>query len=159
MPEQSTGVTVRDPLDTLELATAVLVRNFEMLRRRSDIYQELDRAEYLLLRVLDESGPVDIGTLAAAVGLDPSTAGRQVAAMRGKGLAECAPSDADRRRNIVSPTDEGRRRMAATRARRRETTATLLSDWTNEDVDTLARLLIRYNGSVAERYLTEPAKV
>ena len=43
-----------NPLDEIELATAVLTRNFELLRRRSDVYTDLDRAEYLLLRTLDD---------------------------------------------------------------------------------------------------------
>jgi hypothetical protein len=42
-----------DALDVLELATAVLVRNFELLRRRTGVYADLDQSEYLLLRTLD----------------------------------------------------------------------------------------------------------
>jgi DNA-binding transcriptional ArsR family regulator len=84
------GIVDHDPLEAIEIASAVLMRNFELLRRRSDIYAELDRSEYLLLRALQQTGPADIGMLAAALGLDPSTAGRQVAAMQRKGLVSCA---------------------------------------------------------------------
>ena len=144
-------------VDVIEVASAVLVRNFELLRRRGGIYGDLDRAEYLLLRTLDRIGPSDICTLARALGLDPSTAGRQVSALQGKGMVERAPGETDRRRNIISPTAAGRARMAAVRDRRRETTRELLADWSEEDVRTLGDMFTRYNRSVAERYLTEQA--
>jgi DNA-binding MarR family transcriptional regulator len=144
---------VEDGLDVLELATAVLMRNFELLRRRSDAYADLDRAEYLLLRTLDQLGPTDIGSLAAAVGLDPSTAGRQVAVMESRALVDRAPAEDDRRRSIVATTADGRRRMELTRARRREGAAEMLADWSADDLHQLATLLTRYNKAVADRYL------
>lgn len=147
------GVAASDSLDVIELAAAVLVRNFELLRRRSDVYAELDRAEYLLLRTLEATGPADICTLASALGLDPSTAGRQVAAAQADGLVERTPPPTDRRRSIVSPTEEGRRRMDQTRARRRESTGRLLAGWSQEDLDTLGDMFTRYNGAVAAMYL------
>jgi DNA-binding MarR family transcriptional regulator len=143
-----------DGLDILEMSTAVLTRNLELWRRRSDVYTELDRAEYLLLRVLDELGPADIGSLAGALGLDPSTAGRQVAVLEGKALVERTPAEADRRRSIIAPSDEGRRRMEITRTLRRAATADIVADWTETEVRQLAELLTRYNKAVADRYLT-----
>ena len=145
---------VEDGLDVLELATAVLMRNFELLRRRTDTYADLDRAEYLLLRTLDQLGPTDIGSLAAAVGLDPSTAGRQVAGMESRELVDRTPAAEDRRRSIIAPTAEGRRRMEQTRFRRRESAAEMLADWSEEELRELAMLLTRYNKAVADRYLT-----
>lgn len=147
------GDGVVDGLDVLELATAVLARNFELLRRRSDVYTELDKAEYLLLRTLDQLGPTDIGSLAAAVGLDPSTAGRQVAGMEGRDLVDRTPSPDDRRRSMIAPTEAGRQRMTATRARRRAATAEMLADWTDEELQQLGDLLTRYNKAIADRYL------
>ncbi len=145
---------VEDGLDVLELATAVLARNFELLRRRTDAYADLDRAEYLLLRTLDKLGPTDIGSLAAAAGLDPSTAGRQVAGMESRALVDRMPAADDRRRSIIAPTAEGRRRMELTRSRRRESAAELVDDWSADDLHQLATLLTRYNKAVAGRYLT-----
>lgn len=145
-----------DVLDVIELASAVLVRNFELLRRRSDAYTNLDRAEYLLLRTLDQTGPLDICTLAGAVGLDPSTAGRQAAVMQGKGLVERRRDAADRRRSIVCPTSKGHKLMVRTRARRREATAELLAEWADDELRTLARTFTHYNQTVAQRYLSPP---
>jgi DNA-binding MarR family transcriptional regulator len=150
------GIDEDDPLEAIEIASAVLMRNFELLRRRSDIYSELDRSEYLLLRALQQTGPADIGMLAAALGLDPSTAGRQVAAMQRKGLVSCAPSVGDRRRSIATATPEGRRLREATRRRRREATAELLHGWSQADLQQLARMFTRYNQAIARAYLHAP---
>jgi DNA-binding MarR family transcriptional regulator len=141
-------------LDVIEVASAMLVRNFELLRRRSDVYSELDRAEYLLLRILDQAGPSDICGLAAALGVDPSTAGRQVVAMESKALVHRAPADADRRRTIITPTAEGHSRMLATRARRSQVTAELLADWSDEELRTLGAMFSRYNEALARKFLT-----
>lgn len=143
-----------DVLADIETQAAILVRHFEMLRRRSDVYAQLDRAEYLLLRTLEGGGPTDICGLAAALGLDPSTAGRQVTAMQAHGLVRRAPSSTDRRRSIVEPTEHGRRLMDQVRDRRRRMTADLLSGWTGEDMQTLAAMFTRYNQTVAGRYLS-----
>jgi DNA-binding MarR family transcriptional regulator len=140
-------------LDQIELASAVLVRNFELLRRRSGIYSDLDRAEYLLLATLGQAGPADIAALAAALGVDPSTAGRQVAVMLDKGLVTRRPSVDDRRRSVITPTPEGQRRLALTRQRRRDLTGRLLAGWPEEDLRRLAEMFGRYNQAVADHYL------
>jgi DNA-binding MarR family transcriptional regulator len=147
------NTVTEDALDVVERATAVLTRNFELLRRRSDIYTSLDRSEYLLLRTLVEHGPADISTVAAALGLDPSTAGRQVGGMQSKGLVERAPAQDDRRRSIITPTAQGKRAMRLTKQRRRAATEQLLGDWADTDLRQLADLLSRYNQAVATQYL------
>ncbi|RZT86729.1 MarR family transcriptional regulator [Pseudonocardia sediminis] len=148
-----TGATA--PLDVIEVASAVLVRNFELLRRRTGD-RDLDRSEYLLLRTLDAAGPSDICSLAAALGLDPSTAGRQVTVLAGKDLVRRTPAESDRRRSVISPTEEGLERMRAERDRRRHDTAELLDGWSEADLRTLGEMFTRYNGAVAEKYLTAP---
>ena len=59
-------------LAVIERQTAVLIRHIELLYRRTDLHDDLDRASYLLLRTLADCGPMDINGLAAALGLDPS---------------------------------------------------------------------------------------
>lgn len=153
-PKEGAVTVAADLLDVVEMQSAVLVRNFELLRRRGKVYTELDGAEYLLLRTLEERGPLDIGTLAAALGLDPSTAGRQVGQMHTAGLLSREPAPDDRRRNIVAATAAGREAADAVRRRRRASIADLLADWDPQDVDTLGEMFTRYNGAVAEKYLT-----
>lgn len=140
--------------DAVEWQSAVLVRHFELLRRRSDGHDELDRAEYLLLRILQGKGPATINTLAGLLGLDPSTAGRQVATMQAAGLVNRAPAPQDRRCSVISPSEEGLRRMAVVRQRRTDGVAELLADWSENDVRELGQMFARYNRAVAQRYLS-----
>jgi DNA-binding MarR family transcriptional regulator len=155
LPETTHPASADDSeaLEQIELQSAVLVRHFEMLRRRTDVYADLDRAEYLLLRTLDTSGATDICGLASALGLDPSTAGRQITAMSAHGLVRREPSPTDRRRSIITPTAHGRSLMNRVRDQRRRSTADLLSGWSGEDLQTLARMFTGYNRTVAQAYL------
>lgn len=148
----------RQALSAVERQTAILMRHFELLHRRTDIHDTLDRAEYLLLRALDETGASNINALAALLGLDPSTAGRQLAALQRAGLVERAPDPADRRCSIVTPTAEGLERMRRVRRRRTQATAELLGDWSDADLLAFDELLGKYNRTVAERYLTGPGR-
>lgn len=142
-----------DALDVVESQSAVLVRNFELLRRRADVYGALDRSSYLLLRALDVLGPADINTLATAVGLDPSTVGRQIAAMQAKKLVDRTAAAEDRRRSIVAPTATGRHEADRVRRQRRRDLAALLDGWTGDELATLGEMFTRYNRAVAVRYL------
>ena len=148
---RSTGGS--DLLDVIESQSAVLVRNFELLRRRSDVYGTLDRSSYLLLRALDALGPADINTLATAVGLDPSTVGRQIAAMESKKLVDRTAAPDDRRRSIVTPTTTGRHEASRVRRQRRRDLAALLELWTDDDLAALGDMFTRYNRAVATHYL------
>jgi DNA-binding MarR family transcriptional regulator len=145
------------PLDAIELAIAIFMRNAELTRIRSDIFTDLDRSEYLLLRTLAHTGPADIGTLASTLGLDPSTAGRQVTAMLRKGLVDRTAAPADRRRVVVTATDTGRRLLHATSRRRREHFARLLADWSDDDLHMFGAIVTRFNQAVARAYLTPPS--
>jgi DNA-binding MarR family transcriptional regulator len=143
-----------EALAEVEIQFAVLVRHLELLRRRTDASQGLERAEYLLLRTLDARGPLEIRGLAECLGLDPSTAGRQVNALAQQGLVERTTDTADRRRHIISLTEPGRRVMGEVQQRRLDSAAELLQDWTPEEVAVLASSITRYNRAVAARYLS-----
>lgn len=146
-----------DPLDVIEFQTAVLIRNLEMLCRRGDLYQEVDRAGYLLLRTLIARGPQDITCLAAALGLDPSTTGRQVLAAQRADYVSRAPGGADRRRSIVHITDHGINAVDAVHARRKAGTAAMLTGWSEQDLKVLSDMFTRYNQAIADEFLeTDP---
>jgi DNA-binding MarR family transcriptional regulator len=147
------GAQTGDLWDVIEMQTAALARNLELLRRRGDFYASLDRASYLLLRTLESIGPADINTLAAAVGLDPSTAGRQVADLQHAGLIDRTPAPSDRRRSIITPTPDGVRRVDEVRCLRRENTQALLAGWTGEELRALGDSFTHFNRAVAEHYL------
>ncbi|MGA8117025.1 MAG: MarR family transcriptional regulator [Actinocatenispora sp.] len=157
-PDEAPTDELQDALGIVEWESAVLVRHLEMLRRRTDVHDHLDRAEYLLLRTLHRRGPLAITTLAAALGLDPSTAGRQVAAMQDAGLIERSALPEDRRCRIIAPTEAGVRQMEEVRQRRADNVGDLLADWSDTDVRALGSMFAKYNRAVADRYLTgDPA--
>lgn len=136
---------------------AVLARSLERLSRRARIHHDLDRAGYLLLRTLDEAGPLSINSLAERVGLDGSTVTRQVATLLRDGLVERRVDPGDRRCCRVIPSGHGRRVMAEVQRRRTERMDQLLTGWSAEDRADLARILTRLNRSIAEHALGDPA--
>ena len=109
--------------------------------------ERLDRSAHLLLSRIDAEGPMSVGQLAAAFGLDTSTVNRQTAALLKGGLVErhIDPEGGLARRLAI--TQAGLGRLARERARRRAGLATLFEDWSREDLRQSARLLARCNAS------------
>lgn len=142
-----------DVYGEIEVQAAVLTRNFELLRRRRSQQLEVDRAEYLLLRTLADLGASSIGDLADALGLDPSTVGRQVAVLEREGWAARVADPVDRRRTIVEMSPAGREAMRRTSRERRRHTREMLGDWPEEELRTLAEMFARYNAAVARHHL------
>jgi DNA-binding MarR family transcriptional regulator len=68
---------------------------------------------YRLLAALDEWGPVSQIELGRATGIDRSDVTQALDDLGAQGLVERAVDPADRRRNVVSITRSGRRRLAA----------------------------------------------
>lgn len=141
-------------VDAIEIQLTIMARNTELLRRRDVTSGELERAAYLILRAVERLGSTDINDLATALGLDPSTAGRQVAALAGERLVIRRSDAADRRRSVITVSDEGRRRLALTAERRRQRTEELVEGWPESERERFAALLSRYNAAVAQRYMT-----
>ena len=149
-PTRVIGCTIHQlhAIDTIETEMAVLARSLELLRRRGRIHREMDRAGYLLLRTLEETGPLPVTQLAERVGLDASTVTRQVAALEAGGFAERGADPTDRRCCIVRPSAHGRRLMRDVQRHRRERFEDLLAGWSDADRADLARLLSRLNRSI-----------
>ena len=139
-----------DPVDLVERELVLLARNLELTARRSDLFGPLDRASYLILRILDERGPASIGSLAAALGLDGSTVTRQVATLARQGLVERARHPADRRLAIVRVSATGHERMREVQDRRRARVASFLDAWPPRDRMRLAELLTQLNAALGE---------
>lgn len=139
-----------DPVDLVERELLLLVRNLELTARRSDLFGSLDRASYLILRVLDERGPASIGALAAALGLDGSTVTRQVATLARQGLIDRDRHPADRRLAIVRVSETGHERMREVQDRRRARVGSLLDAWLPRDRVRLAELLAQLNAALGE---------
>jgi DNA-binding MarR family transcriptional regulator len=109
-----------------------------------------------MLRTLNASGPVTVIALAVQLGLDPSTAARQVTAMKEKGLVSTRPDPRDRRAVLVSPTTDGLQQMREMQQARRASIADLVADWQPDERAAFADLLTRFNESIRQKRLQAP---
>jgi DNA-binding MarR family transcriptional regulator len=138
------------PLDRytdLERALTRLVRRAflptagEATRRAAGVH--LERAAYAtLVRVAALDG-TRLSDLAAALGLDVSTASRHAKRLVDAGYVEVAPDPDDARARRYRPTAAGRDALAGVRDARRSHLARVLDDWDADEVTRLAEGLDR----------------
>ncbi|MFE4634457.1 MarR family winged helix-turn-helix transcriptional regulator [Streptomyces sp. NPDC056773] len=125
----------------------MLLSRYQVLTRREREPECLERSAYLLLSRIDTQGPMSIGQLAEAFGLDTSTVNRQTAALLRSGLAErVADPDGGMARKLRI-TAEGGRRLGGDREVNRSCLARVVADWSPEEVRGLEDALIRLNRS------------
>lgn len=96
-----------------------------------------------VLALLGHHGAMRLGRLAELQNVDVSVTSRHVAQLAMQGWIERKPDPADRRSRILRLTSEGRARLAEISEARSRELAARLTDWSNEDVLGLARLLAR----------------
>ena len=104
----------------------------------------LDRALFPLLVVIERRGPIGVGELADRVGRDYTTVSRQVAKLESLALVARRTSPADRRVNEAVVTDRGRVMTDAIDAARERLVRSMLSAWSEQDLEDLTRLLRRF---------------
>ncbi|MCT9089932.1 MarR family transcriptional regulator [Streptomyces sp. ASQP_92] len=125
----------------------MLLSRHQVLARRERDPERLDRSAYLLLSRIDTQGPMSIGQLADAFGLDTSTVNRQTAALLRCGLAERVTDPDGGMARKLRITAEGGRRLAADREVNRSCLAQVVADWSPEEVRQLEDALARLNRS------------
>jgi DNA-binding MarR family transcriptional regulator len=137
-------------LRALEHEMGVLVRRLRRviaLRARM-LHPELSPAAYSMLMALDDSGPRRASELVEMFSIDKGAVSRQVQTLLELGLIERTPDPEDRRALILAITDEGSRRLAHVARDRRQEVATLLQDWSEDDLRSFVQLLTRYNAAL-----------
>ncbi|MGC4961485.1 MarR family winged helix-turn-helix transcriptional regulator [Gordonia sp. DT218] len=82
--------------------------------------------------------------LAEGLNADPSTVSRHVAQLVELGLVRREADPADGRATLLVITDAGRERVEAMRMVRRTAMDDAMSDWTDDELATLVRLLSRF---------------
>jgi DNA-binding MarR family transcriptional regulator len=131
-------------LGVIETQVAMLIRLGEATRRSSPRpHRALDRAAYVILRLLQESGPQNVSAVAHRLNLDGSTVTRQVSAMHRDGLVERHPDPDDGRGTVIAATERGLSQVEAVAKARRELYDVLLKDWTSHERKELAGVLER----------------
>ncbi|TSD45251.1 MarR family transcriptional regulator [Rhodococcus sp. KBS0724] len=116
---------------------------------------QLDRSAYTLLSRIDMQGPMSIGELGEAFGLDTSTLSRQTSSMVNSGLVQRISDPDGGMARKFRITDEGMSRLRADRARNVDGLDQVLADWEPEDVATFAMWLRKFNSDV-ERFSGRP---
>lgn len=145
-------MTDDETLGAIETHIAMLMRLGEASRRSTGLkpHRALDRAAYVILRHLQQDGPLNVWALAARLNLDGSTVTRQVTALQRDGLAERHPDPRDGRGTVVAPTGKGLAQVTAVRQARRALYEKVLHDWSAAERADLARTLDRLANSIDE---------
>ena len=132
-----------DTYNDLERALTRLVRRAflptagEATRRAAGV--NLERATYVtLVRISDLDGG-RLSDIAAALGIEASTASRHVKRLVDAGYVEVTTDPDDGRARRYLPTEAGRDALARVRQARRTHLGRALGDWAEDDVADLAR--------------------
>ncbi|GAA4333774.1 MarR family transcriptional regulator [Pigmentiphaga soli] len=133
-------------IEVLEQELAYLARALEAVQRKRRY--PLDRAQYLLLALLERDGPLPVTALAERLLLDDSTVTRQVAAMAERGLVDRLPNPADGRSMLIRATPAGLETAGQMRDMRIGRVALLFEGWPDDDRVRMAELLARLNASL-----------
>jgi DNA-binding MarR family transcriptional regulator len=150
-------VTDEEVLGAIETQVAILMRLGEASRRATGLkpHRALDRAAYVILRYLQQDGPQNVSALADRLNLDGSTVTRQVTALQHDGLVERQRDPNDGRGTVVEATEVGLKQVDAVRAARIALYDKVLSDWTPNDREQLAGMLVRLTEALDD-YVRRP---
>jgi DNA-binding MarR family transcriptional regulator len=144
------------PTHLIEYETMLLGRHRPLILPRVEHADgHLNVSAYLLLSRIRMDGPMSIGELSAAFGLDVSTLNRQTNAMLGSGLVERIPDPEGGIARKFRITDEGEHRLEHERAANIRGVEKVLADWTADEVATFAAYLRRFNTDI-ERISGQP---
>jgi DNA-binding MarR family transcriptional regulator len=137
------GDRTRDVRGALEMLFRLNANRKVHARQAAAAGVVISQPGIVLLRRIDEEGPISLGELARLTEMDPAATGRQIRQLEQDGLVVRGPSTADGRVTVVRLTPQGRdvrRRLVAVQGRHMED---VLVAWSASDRATLARLLSR----------------
>ncbi|WP_328664587.1 MarR family winged helix-turn-helix transcriptional regulator [Streptomyces sp. NBC_00328] len=108
----------------------------------------LERSAYILLSRIRIQGPMTIGELSDAFGLDASTLNRQTAAALRAGLVERIPDPDGGMARKFRITDEGARLLDQERHGLIDALDLVMADWPEDDIAAFASYLRRFNTDI-----------
>ncbi|MEU5755883.1 MarR family transcriptional regulator [Streptomyces sp. NPDC047829] len=108
----------------------------------------LDRSAYILLSRIRMEGPMSIGQLGDAFGLDASTLNRQTAAAMRAGLVERIPDPEGGMARKFRITEEGERRLDEERNGIIVSLDRIMAEWPEADISAFADYLRRFNSDI-----------
>lgn len=101
------------------------------------------RYHYGILAAIDENGPSSQATLGRSTGIDRSDVVAVINELAAAGHVERSPDPADRRRNLITLTTAGKRRLQHLEDLVSDTQATFLAPLDPAEREQLTRLLAR----------------
>ncbi|HET8616289.1 MAG TPA: MarR family winged helix-turn-helix transcriptional regulator [Actinomycetales bacterium] len=137
-----------DDIRRVETQLGALLRRTRAFIAESatDVHPELGSTGYAVLARVTDGGPTRATDLVERFDTDKATISRQTAHLEAIGLVSRAPDPSDGRAQIITVTDEGRRRVDAARRRNRQRLRRGLGEWDADEVRELGRLLEKFNG-------------
>ncbi|GAB3206999.1 MarR family winged helix-turn-helix transcriptional regulator [Nocardia tengchongensis] len=139
--------TPEKPTARVEFETMLLGRYTIAARYRRD-GTRLDRSAYVLLSRLSAEGPMSIGQLTEAFGLDASTLNRQTAALLRTGLVDRIPDPVGGIARKFRITEAGEQAMKDEHLANTEGLDRVMVNWSADDVATFANYLERFNTDI-----------
>ncbi|WAU84331.1 MarR family transcriptional regulator [Streptomyces sp. Qhu-G9] len=132
----------------IEFETMLLGRHLYLNSPRARAGGRLERSAYILLSRIRMEGPMSIGQLSDAFGLDASTLNRQTAAMLRGGLVERIPDPDGGIARKFRITAEGARRLDTHRGESVRALEKVMANWDPEEVAAFAGFLKRFNTDI-----------
>lgn len=146
---ESTNAGADKRTDLVEYEHMVLGRhNLRSIPVTADTEQLLERSGYIMLSRIERQGPMSIGQLSEAFGLDASTLNRQTAGAVRAGLLRRIPDPEGGIARKFQLTAEGARRLALTRDWHVAGLDKVMVDWSPQDVLAFAAFLRRFNTDI-----------
>jgi DNA-binding MarR family transcriptional regulator len=102
------------------------------------------------LRLIAREGPLPVNEVARRMGVDQSTASRQIRPLEDSGLVERTADEADRRVAWLDATAHGRALLDRVHGLRRDDIEFVLGEWPARDRTELARLLDKFKQAMVD---------
>ncbi len=144
-PKRSSRKQREASIGELDRALTSLNRALSLIAAKKhlgDGENRLDRSAYVALGKLDEAGPMRLTDLAASLGLDSSTASRQLSDLFASGLVEKSADPADKRAHVLSLSPAGLEVLSAARIGKRKIISEAVEGWDSESCSRAAELML-----------------
>ncbi|WP_409184256.1 MarR family winged helix-turn-helix transcriptional regulator [Amycolatopsis sp. VS8301801F10] len=153
MAPQNSAVRPEADLDLADQLGHELVRFMRLITKaKSQVAKHgpdgIERAAYAILFCLVHEGPQRTSKLAEFLHSEISTISRQSSSLVQHGLVERQADPEDGRACLLAPTAEGLRVFDENRKHRARWLAEVLGDWSQEERETLKKLLARLNTGI-----------
>lgn len=152
------GASFEDAGRALFLLIRLLGRSTDGQRAGGDAGRPVELSRIMVVQAVEaareDDGPdaeIGVGTVAARLAIDPSTASRLVAETIADGFLGSSPSPTDARRRRLGLTDAGRGLAAAARHHQAAVFAAATAGWPEAERRDFARRFAQFAAAIAER--------